>query len=150
MRSVWISLLLVACGQGQLPGHYWDMIVDGTDNQCTGGGANYREQYQYRVLIEGNDITLAIDDDIFATGLADGCRFDYSSTVWSTYRDNFEIQWQILGTAYVNVGGGGGCIEGTDWEGTETFVITTSTHPDVSSGCTYETELTGTYVEEVQ
>lgn len=142
--------LLSGCGAGDLPGHYWDVVVDGTTNACTGGGANYREEYAYRVIIDGNDISVAIDEDIFATGLVDGCRFDYDSLVWSTYRDDFEIQWQITGTAYVNVGGGGGCVPDRDWEGTETFIVTTSAHPDVSAGCTYETEVTGKYVKEVQ
>lgn len=148
--GIWATLSLAACTGGDLPGHYWDLIVEGTDNQCTGGGANYSDRYEFRALIEGNDLTLAIGDDIFATGIVDGCTFTYSSLVWSAYRDDFEIQWQILGEARVNVGGGGGCVERTDWEGVETFVVSTSEHPDVSAGCTYETQVTGSYLREVQ
>lgn len=149
-RAAAMVFLLGGCGSEELPGHYWNLVVKGSDNQCTGGGANFNQEYQYRVLFAGNDITVAIEDDIFATGTVDGCLLNYSSLVWSSFRDNHEIQWQIVGSAYVNAGGGGGCVESTDWQGTETFVITTSEHPDVSAGCTYDTELTGAFVKEVE
>jgi hypothetical protein len=149
-RAAAMLFLLGGCGDEELPGLYWDLIVEGTDNQCTGGGANYSQRYEYRVLFEGNDITVAVDEDIFATGTVDGCLLTYSSVVWSSYRENHEIQWQILGSAYVNAGGGGGCVDDTDWQGTETFVITSSDHPSVSAGCTYETEVTGGFTREVE
>lgn len=138
------------CGEEELAGDYWNVELSGAENSCTGGGADYSESYEYRVLFEGNDITLAIGPDIWATGTAEGCTLSYNSLVWSDFREDYEIEWEILGTSQVNVGGGGGCVDGSDWAGTETFVVTTSAHPDVQPGCTYTLDVTGTFVKTVE
>ena len=138
------------CGGGKLPGHYWDVKVSGTANECTGNAADYTNEYRFRAIIDGNDLQLAIKDDIFATGTIEACSVVYSSLAWSDYRDGNEIQWEILGEARVNIGPEGGCVNGSDWEGTETFLVTNSAHPDVSPGCTYTLSVDGTYQFEVE
>lgn len=142
----------VGCGQEDLPGNYFDVTLQGSENLCTGGGADHQEKLTYRVEWAGNDITLAIDDDVWATGTAEGCRLDYTSVAWASYRDDHEIQWQITGTARVDAEGGSGCVEGgaSDWSGTETFIVTNSEHPDVAPGCTYTLEVEGAFVEKIQ
>ncbi|MEZ4235715.1 MAG: hypothetical protein R3F59_06040 [Myxococcota bacterium] len=147
-----LPLLAIAagCGGQELPGQYYDVSVDGQDNQCTGNAPNYHEEYEFRLVIDGNDIQLAVGPDIFATGTIGACDISYSSLAWSSYRDGNEIQWEILGQAKINVGAGGGCVNGKDWEGLETYLVTNSAHPDVSSGCTYDVAVTGTWTHEVQ
>jgi hypothetical protein len=149
LRSGWV-VAVVGCGGKDLPGHYWDVVVTGQDNQCTGNAPDYTEQYEYRVVIAGNDIEVAIGPDVFALGTIEACSVQYSSLAWSDYRDDKEIQWEILGEGRINLGNGAGCVADTDWEGTETFLVTNSAHPDVSSGCTYTLSVTGTYKFEVE
>lgn len=145
-----VGVALGGCGGKELPGHYWDVVVEGSENLCTGNAPDYREEYEYRVLLEGNDIQVAIDEDVFATGTIEGCTVTYNSLSWSDYRDDLEIQWEILGSARVNIGGDKGCIPDRDWDGTETFLVTESAHPDVQPGCTYTLTVTGAYTHEVE
>lgn len=141
--------LAAGCGEGELPGQYWQVDLRGAENLCTGNGTDYAESLEYRVEFAGNDVSIAVGPDVFATGTAEGCSLAYTSLVWSDYRDGHEIQWQILGQARVDVGGGDGCVADFDWQGTETFVITQSAHPDVAPGCTYTLDVTGTWTEEI-
>lgn len=142
------------CAQGELPGQYFALTLRGAENLCTGNGTGYTDNFEYRLEVDGNDVSVAIGEDIWATGLVDGCTVSYTSLAWSDYRDDgqgnsLEIQWQINGEARVNLGGGGGCVEKDDWEGTETFVITESAHPDVQAGCTYTLDAVGKWEKEV-
>ncbi len=147
-----LSILSGACGEGDLPGNYFDLELSGAENLCTGGGADHSESHQYRLVYDGNDITVAIGDSVWATGTTEGCRGDYTSIAWSSLREGYEIQWQIVGTARVDAEGGAGCIEdsGVDWQGTETFIVTTSFHPDVPSGCTYTLDATGRFATKIE
>jgi hypothetical protein len=124
-----------------------------TQNECTGSGLGYSDSFEYRVLIDGNDATIAIGEDIFAVGTLDGCNLSYTSLVWSSYLDEAgvqkEVKWQIEGAASVNVGGAGGCVDQGDWEGTESFSILSSQHTAISPGCLYELAVTGTWLREV-
>lgn len=141
--------LVVGCGNGTLPGHYFDITVTGTDNDCTEDPPGESERYEYRVELAGNDVSIAIGEAVFATGTVEGCEVSYSSLVWSDYRDDQEIRWQISGEARVDVSGGDGCVNGgQDWEGTETIVVVDSAHPDVSAGCTYTMDVTGTWLKD--
>jgi hypothetical protein len=149
-RTAFVTFLLAGCGAGELPGQYFDVSASGAENLCTGGGTAYSDKFEYRVVIAGNSLQVAIEDDIFATGTIEGCSLSYTSIAWKDYRDDFEINWQILGTARANLGGGAGCVDGTaDWEGEETFIVITSAHPEVSPGCTYTLDLTGKFLREV-
>ena len=147
-RVIVLTFGLAGCGPGELPGDYFQVTVTGAENLCTGDGTDYTENYEYRVMVENTDLTLAIGEDVWATGTADGCHLDYTSLAWSTYREDLEIQWQINGDAMVNLGGGAGCAP-QDWEGTETFVITESAHPAVKAGCTYTLDVVGKYLRTV-
>ena len=140
---------LAGCGGGELPGQYFDLKANGTENLCTGGGTSYSETLEYRVIVDGNDLQLAIEEDIFATGTIEGCSLSYASIVWSDYRDDKEIKWQILGSADANLGGASGCVTDGDWQGEETFIIVTSEHDEVQPGCTYSLGLTGKFLREV-
>ena len=137
------------CGSADLSGHYWDVTLSGSVNECT-DGANYNERLDYRVVYNGNDVTLYIGEDLFATGRTEGCGISYQSIVWGETRDGYDVKWQIFGAANVEQGGAG-CVDGAlDWSGTETFQITFSEHPDISAGCTYTLDVTGTYTEEIE
>ncbi len=143
-------LLSTGCGGGDLPGHYWNVEATGVENACTGNGAQWSDSFDYRVTFDGNDIVLAVGEDVFATGFADGCSLSYQSIVWGEDVEGDEVRWQILGSARVDPGGGAGCVADSDWDGTEIFEIVNSEHPDISVGCTYSTQLIGTWEMEVQ
>lgn len=142
-------VVLVGCSAEDLPGDYWTVTVTGSENLCTGNGIGYSEQFDYRLEIDGNDVAVAIGEDVWATGVLDGCNLSYTSLAWSSYRNDLEIAWQIVGASKINVGGQG-CVDEQDWEGTETFVITESAHPDVPPGCTYTLDVVGQYQRKVE
>jgi hypothetical protein len=141
----------LGCGEEELPGQYWDIGVQATENECTANGIGYNEQFEYRVLIDGNDATIAVGEDVFAFGTLDGCNLSYTSIVWTSYPDQYEVKWQISGEAQVNVGGAGGCVEGgSDWVGTERINFNASAHPAIQPGCLYTMDVTGTWVRNVE
>jgi hypothetical protein len=145
-------LLLGGCGNANLKGHYWNLSLDGSEDDCTGAAANYKEKLEYRVMIEGNEVALAVEQDEFATGNVNGCSISYESVIWEEVRGDFEIRWKIYGSAVINVGGGQSCqpLNGTDWDGTEVFEVISSDDPEISPGCEYSMSLSGKYIEEVK
>lgn len=149
-------LFLVACAEGEEPGHYWSITAVGIADECTSGEPKFQEKFDYRVMIEGNNLELAIGPDVFATGSAEGCNFNYESVIWADDRDGHEIRWQILGGATANVGDGAGCPmvacedDSVDWCGIEYFTVISSEDPDVQPGCSYDLQLTGKYLKEVK
>ena len=147
--SLWALGWATACGGADLPGNYYDVQVAGTANTCTNDAANYQESFVYRLEVELQDASLSIDDDLWAQGSADGCLVTYESIVWEDLIDDYTVKWQILGSARVNVGGGTGCVEGGDWEGTESFVVLASENPTIPAGCSYDLTVTGTWIEEI-
>jgi len=152
MRVPLLALVLVGCTNADLKGHYWNIAIQGDADECTGGNAQYNDKLEYRVVFDGNDITMAVATDEFATGSTNGCSIVYESVIWEDTREGFDIRWQIQGSATVNVGGGKSCQpgNGTDWDGTETFEVVSSEDPDISPGCQYTLKLSGKYVEEVK
>src|SRR4051812_46275246 len=88
--SVGASLGAVGCKQADLPGDYYGMVLEGAENLCTGNGTGYTQDYEYRLIVDGNDVSVAIDDSVWATGTADGCTVTYDSLAWSDYRDGLE------------------------------------------------------------
>jgi len=157
MSRLWwggvVALLLTGCGNDELPGEYFDLVVTTTENECTGNGLSYTDGFEYRVMLDGNDATVAVGEDVFAVGTLDGCNLSYTSLVWTTYLadgdSQKEVKWQIDGNAEVNFGGGGGCVDQADWEGTENFQILASEHSAISPGCLYELSVTGTWLRAV-
>jgi hypothetical protein len=144
---------LGGCG-GDLPGFYWDLTQATQEDLCHDTPAPLldKEGFEYRVLYDVQDITVAIGEDEFATGTAQGCLIQYSTVIWPEDRNDFQIAWQMDGAAAVSRGGGDGCTisDGVDWDGTEVFTIVTSEDPSLAPGCTYTVHLTGTYTKEVQ
>ena len=150
-----LGSVVTGCKKEELPGQYFHLNLKGAENLCTGNGTGYTDEFEYRLEVDGNDVSVAIGPDVWATGTVDGCTVSYTSLAWSDYRDDadgnsLEIQWVINGEARVNIGGGGGCVENDDWEGTEVFLITESAHPDVAAGCTYTIDTVGKWEKEVQ
>jgi len=153
-----VALLMTGCGSEELPGEYFDLVVVTTQNECTGNGLSYTDGFEYRVLLDGNDATLSVvaddgSDDVFAVGTLDGCNLSYTSLVWSTYLDEGdsqkEVKWQIEGAAAVNMGGAGGCVDQTDWLGTENYEILSSQHSAIAPGCLYEMSVEGSWLRTV-
>ncbi len=154
MRLPWFASLsgcLLAACQGPLPGAYWDVEQSLDEDLCNATPIPTSGSFEYRVVYDAQDITLAIEEDEFATGTVSGCFLDYQTVVWPEERDGFNIAWQMEGSATASKGGDDGCtVEGgVDWSGTETFTIITSEDPDLSPGCTYTVALQGTFKEEV-
>ncbi len=149
VRLPWIAVLAAACGGGDLPGNYYTIDIEGTENSCTDDGADYRGTYEYRLEVDVQDVKLSIGEDLWATGSADGCLITYQSIVWEEPIDDYVVKWQIQGQARVNTGGGSGCVEDGDWAGTESFVILASDHPDIAAGCSYDTDVTGSWLQEL-
>lgn len=145
-----VLMVLGGCAGEELPGSYFDIDRRGAQNRCTGNGTNFAERQDYRVEYRGNEVTLAVADDVWATGFADGCTITYDTIIWTSIRDGFRIDWQLSGTASVDPDGGTTCNPEVDWLGTETFLITNSEHPDVSPGCTYTLDVSGTFTQSVE
>ncbi len=149
MKSLCASLFavcaLAGCGEEELPGEYFQVDLTGVENTCTGGGSNYSDSLEYRVELENQAVKLSIGDDLWAQGQADGCLITYSSIVWEDDIDGHIVRWQIFGSARINQGGGSGCVEESDWEGEESFVVLSTDHPDIQPGCTYDIATSGTW-----
>lgn len=147
-----LALSLAACTRDDLRGDYFDVTFTATDDSCTGAAPSHSETVEYRVILEGQGVEIAVGPDVFATGAADGCDIAYTSVVWTEDRDGFRISWQISGEAVINVGGGQSCPleDDVDWLGEERFEIITSEDPALSPGCTYESEAVGVFLETVK
>lgn len=144
-------LAIAGCGDPDLEGHYWSITARGVENSCTSGPPDAEERFDYRVRYDGNEIQVAIGPDLVATGAADGCSLVYQSTIWTDERDGAEITWRLTGHAVAQQAGAACTIpNGTDWDGTETFEVVSSSHPDISAGCSYVLDLSGDYLEEVK
>ncbi len=147
-----ISLLVVGCSADDVRGDYFDVTFKGVTDECSGGPALFDETLEYRVIVEGQGVEVAVGPDVFATGTANGCDISYTSVVWTEERNDFRVSWQIAGFAVVNLGGAQGCpLEGgLDWLGEETFEIITSEDPSLRPGCTYTSSAEGVYLETIQ
>ncbi|MEM6930281.1 MAG: hypothetical protein AAF602_25295 [Myxococcota bacterium] len=150
MRLALPLILATACATDELPGSYFDVDRTGAQNGCTGDGTNFRENLPYRIEYRGNEVTLAVEDDVWATGIANGCEVTYRSIVWTSQREGFAIDWQVSGVAQVDPDGGTTCSPEVDWRGTETYLITNSEHPDVSPGCEYVVDVLGNHTQTVE
>ncbi len=146
-----VALGAVGC-KTELPGAYWDLEQRTIDDQCNTPTISGSGGFEYRVVYDLQDITVAIGDDEFAFGTVSGCTLDYQTVVWPEEREGLEIAWQMTGTALVRRGENDSCeaVDGKDWVGTETFeIVTAPDNPDLQPGCTYTVEVTGTFLEEI-
>ncbi|MBT3222440.1 MAG: hypothetical protein HN348_25490, partial [Proteobacteria bacterium] len=141
---------LVACSEKEPPGHYWDVTALGIVDECNDPTFAFQETFKYRLVFDGNDVVLAIGEDILASGTIAGCDINYESIIWEETRDEeITVRWQLTGAASVFTGGDSCKMDDTDWRGTETFEIVYSEDPDIAQGCEYEMELDGVYIGEV-
>lgn len=146
------TVLAGGCAGADVRGHYFNLQAKGAQDDCTGASVNYAEKVGYRLVLDGNDLEVAVDEDVFASGMLNGCSIQYESVIWADERDGFELRWQIHGAATVNIGGAESCKpqNGTDWDGTEIFEVISSQDPAISPGCEYTLNMSGKYVEEVK
>ncbi|MDP6933856.1 MAG: hypothetical protein QGG40_13110 [Myxococcota bacterium] len=163
-------VLHLACGSGDAePDASWDVTVTGVTTDCQeilcdddqdndGDGytdgedpdcvdpQGYQEDLVYDLFFDGSETILKIDGNTFATGLLSGCSLSYASSVWLEERDGYDMQWQIEGSADIQLGGGCNIDDGYDWYGTETIEVLGSDHPEVLEGCTYEMDVAGLFL----
>lgn len=151
------GLALLACGLtlsggcagADSAGHYWAITATGVSDSCTGEAANTRQEFEYRVVYDGTEIEVAVGEDVFASGVANGCQIAYESITWTDERNGYDVAWRIVGNAVAQQGGNA-CSTASDWAGTEVFEVVTSEDPEIAPGCSYEMSLQGTYLEEVK
>jgi hypothetical protein len=143
---------LASCGEAEAPGFLWDVTTVVTGNFCFQAEEGWTEEFTYKLAFEGAAVNLSIGDDQFASGSISGCQVVYHSVVWMEPRDGFELRWKIDGEAYYRQSGG--CEnfldDNRDWQGTETFTVVNSEHPDYPVGCTMELEVQGTYAGAIE
>ena len=155
-RRAILAILAVApvgACKADLPGFYWELEQSLNDDTCNAQPVSPpTDPFEYRLQFDVNDLVLAIGEDEFATGTVQGCVLAYETVVWPEDRNDYRLAWQMRGAATVSRGGTDGCPvdNGSDWSGTEVFTIITSEDPDLSPGCTYTVNLSGSYTKEVQ
>ncbi|MFT7518654.1 MAG: hypothetical protein ACI9MC_000786 [Kiritimatiellia bacterium] len=138
---------LAGCGEDALTGFVWQVTLTPEVDNCHEDPAPFSDELDYRVEFDGAGTELYIDRDLFATGGIQGCRIFYESVVWGEPRDGYDVRWQLTGEA--NYRQSQGCDNvlppEVDWQGTETFTIIRSDHPDIPPGCTYELTTEGIF-----
>lgn len=155
-RAIVAGLTIALCAPGcagELTGSFWDLKVSDPVDTCNEPPVGYTDAVDmtYRLLFDGPRVSLALGEDVFAAGGISGCDLTYQSVVWGEPKDGYDIKWQILGSAIFRPGGSACDLPGgVDWEGTETFEIVASDHPDILAGCTYEITLTGAFTGTVE
>jgi len=150
MRLALPLFFAVGCVSEELPGSYFNVDRVGAENGCTGNGTNFSERMAYRIEYHSNEVVLAVGEDVWATGISDGCTVTYDSIVWTSNRNGHTIDWQVSGEAQVDPDGGNTCSSELDWKGTETYFITNSEHPDVNPGCEYVLDVRGKHSKTVE
>jgi hypothetical protein len=156
VRFVWLLSGIAAiagCNSGgELPGHYWNVTATADVDECNDPTVPYQESFLYRVVFDGQDVEVAIGDDVFATGTTSGCDIVYDTPVWSDARDDgTELRWTLVGSAKMRTDPNACIIEDDkDWSGTEIFEIVYSEDINIPQGCEYELNVTGTYSHEVK
>lgn len=143
------ALLLMGCGEPQLPGHYWELDFSTAVDECNTPAVGSSDQYTYRLEFGVEEITVSIGADTFATGVVNGCTVSYESVTWTTARPAGDIQWTLSGEATAQRGDSS-CGIASDWIGQETFTVVSSADPGVRPGCTFTLDVSGTYVGEVE
>lgn len=150
-----VSLLLGAvllAGVGgckkELPGHYFEVSLQGVEDGCNDPDVGYGEKLEYRLVYDGSVVSVYMGEDLLGAGTAAGCDIEYASPAWSSRRDDGDIRWRLAGEAVVDRGEG--CGGGDDWTGSELIEVISSGDPDVAAGCEYALEVTGTYLGEVE
>jgi len=156
IRMGWTIPMMCAvfgCTEAELPGEYFRIQASGDVNECTGAAASLKEQFTYRLIVDGSTVDIAVGPDVFATGFIEGCELDYESVVWEERRDGGEIAWQLRGSATINLRGE--CDlqlpGGESWLGAEVFqLVSADDELGLSPGCEYSSNLSGDLVKSVE
>lgn len=146
VRAFPLLVGLAACSGEDTSGHTWALTLTGLEDGCTGTPMNYTEKIDYRLQITGQDVTLAVGPDEFATGTVNGCVIAYDTVVWGETVDDHEVRWQIHGGATITFGDAS-CSpsNGTDWDGQERFEVVSSDNEAISPGCEVVVAVSGKY-----
>lgn len=137
-----------ACGEGELPGIYFDVDVRGTADECNEPDVEFEESYTYRVVLDGSAAQVFVDEALLATGFVQGCEFLYTSPTFTTEDDEGTVRWTIDGEATIAVQEG--CDAGEGWSGVERLRISASTDDEVDPGCVVTTSVEGVRTGEVR
>ncbi len=149
-RAAWLLLPVLAACTPELPGDYYEISLELTDDQCNDPPVPSSETWTYRVVTTGNDVGIFIDEGRLATGSFLGCNLTYRSPLLSERReDGTAVRWSIEGTAQVSAGEG--CEAGDGWLGSERIAIVSSSDEQaVPTGCTYTMSAEGSYLKTVE
>ncbi len=147
-------VLFVGCsGNGELPGEYFEIKATAGEDDCGAAEGNWKDKFDYRMVVDGNTVELAVGPDVFATGRMEGCLVVYETVIWEEQRNGGEIAWQILGTATVSFDPGA-CpplVENEDWVGSEEFLIVSADDgTGLTPGCGFSTSLVGKHLKGVK
>ena len=82
-----LTVILAGCGEGDLPGHYWDVELSLLEDACNASPVGYNESLEYRVVYDLDDIEVAVGPDVFAVGTSSGCEVSYSTITWTEPRE---------------------------------------------------------------
>lgn len=120
-----------------------------TDRCLPAASEGYAESLRYDLSYEANLVSMSLEGVEFATGAASGCALSYTSAVWGETVEGYAVRWQLTGEALYRPGGTScGLPAGVDWQGTETFQIVGSEHPEIAVGCEVLLTADGVFVGE--
>lgn len=153
----YLFFFLFACKETIEPSGIWEVEITGigsNDVACTESTEGFQESYQYALYYDGTFAEIKIKDSAstefvsFATGEQRGYSIDYESPTYLEESTDGNFNWQIVGTAFNDMGteGSDNIPAELDWKGTETLTVTNSINPNVPEGCTYEMEVEGVYI----
>lgn len=144
-----LLLLASACAEA-LPGDYFEVRLKSSGDACNDPAVQSDETWTYRLVTQGEQAVVYIDDAVLASGSILGCNLTYRSTVRTERREGGEVvRWSLEGSALVAAGEG--CDAGDGWVGTEQITIVSSSKSDgLTPGCTYDLTAEGTYLETVE
>ena len=99
--------------------------VDGTD--CSSDITQSSNKYSYEVYMDGDNISIEIDGQPFASGTVNGCRIEYGSPGWLHEGGNGDVQWTVQ-SLYMQADGTGTCDFDHDYDmlGVEEIEIVSS------------------------
>jgi hypothetical protein len=128
------------------------VTVTGTADTCHPTSTDgYQDTFDYAVAFDASSATIYIGEDVFAIGSLTGCNLSYDTVVIGeeTEHDG-NVRWQLHGEAKMDRTGS--CVQDAglgdgEWAGTEVFTILESDDETLETGCEYDTETAGTYVE---
>lgn len=141
-------LTLAACAEA-LPGDYFEVTLTSQADTCNDPTVPSEETWTYRLVTEGDEAAIFIDDALMASGSFLGCNLSYRSPLLTERReDGTVVRWSIDGAALVAAGEG--CDAGDGWLGTETITIVSSSDEEVfTPGCSYAMEAEGRYLQTI-